>query len=293
MSQISAPPANPAAPATSPVTPAPSANPPAPTTTATPAATAAAGDRPAWLPEKFKTPEDFAKSYAELEKKLGGKPAAPAQPSGDTGLTAPPAFSDDDGVDKILGLAGLKIEDTTAAWTKDGKLTDEQYARLKAVDPKLTKAVVNQTIRGMIADQMTAQQNAAAAEEFKQTARQRAFELAGGETQFANLIAFKNTLPPERVAHFNKQLEGGDTYEGAITLLMREHAVAVGAGKAQPLVQGVPGTGGGGAPFASHEEYKTATLAAAAKHGNDPFKDAEYARRALATPAHIRRGQGR
>ena len=27
-------------------------------------------DRPDWLPEKFTSPEDLAKSYAELEKKL-------------------------------------------------------------------------------------------------------------------------------------------------------------------------------------------------------------------------------
>ena len=33
--------------------------------------------RPEWLPEKFKTPEDFAKSYTELEKKLGTVPKAP------------------------------------------------------------------------------------------------------------------------------------------------------------------------------------------------------------------------
>lgn len=37
--------------------------------------------RPAWLPEKFKTPEDFAKSYAELEKRHNAPPpsAEPAQ----------------------------------------------------------------------------------------------------------------------------------------------------------------------------------------------------------------------
>ena len=32
-----------------------------------------APERPEWLPEKFKTPEDLAKSYNELQSKLGGK----------------------------------------------------------------------------------------------------------------------------------------------------------------------------------------------------------------------------
>jgi len=30
-------------------------------------------DRPEWLPEKFKSPEDLAKSYTELEKKISGR----------------------------------------------------------------------------------------------------------------------------------------------------------------------------------------------------------------------------
>ena len=36
-------------------------------------------DRPEWLPEKFKSPEDFAKSYTELEKKLSSVPKAPEE----------------------------------------------------------------------------------------------------------------------------------------------------------------------------------------------------------------------
>ncbi len=34
-------------------------------------------ERPQWLPEKFKSPEDFAKSYSELEKKIGSVEKAP------------------------------------------------------------------------------------------------------------------------------------------------------------------------------------------------------------------------
>ena len=31
-------------------------------------------DRPEWLPEKFKSAEDMAQAYSELEKKLGQAP---------------------------------------------------------------------------------------------------------------------------------------------------------------------------------------------------------------------------
>jgi hypothetical protein len=37
------------------------------------AAPASAPDRPTWLPEKFKSPEDLARSYSELEKTFGRK----------------------------------------------------------------------------------------------------------------------------------------------------------------------------------------------------------------------------
>ena len=37
------------------------------------------GDRPEWLPEKFKNPEDLSKSYLALEKKLGAHIGAPEE----------------------------------------------------------------------------------------------------------------------------------------------------------------------------------------------------------------------
>jgi hypothetical protein len=40
-------------------------------------------DRPDWLPEKFKAPEDLAKSYNELEKKFAELPKAPKEYSWD------------------------------------------------------------------------------------------------------------------------------------------------------------------------------------------------------------------
>ena len=37
-------------------------------------------ERPAWLPEKFKSAEDLAKAYSELETKLGAKPTEDGKP---------------------------------------------------------------------------------------------------------------------------------------------------------------------------------------------------------------------
>lgn len=47
------------------------------------------GERPAWLPEKFKSPEDLAKAYQQLEGKLGKPKAAEAAPEAPADLQVP------------------------------------------------------------------------------------------------------------------------------------------------------------------------------------------------------------
>ncbi len=61
-------------------------------------------ERPEWLPEKFKSPEDLAKSYQELEKKLNDKNEPPEAyevelPEGMDGLS-----EDDEAAFKDMGL---------------------------------------------------------------------------------------------------------------------------------------------------------------------------------------------
>ena len=64
--------AEPDANAAPPASPTPEAAPPVdPGAPPAPAASAEPPARPEWLPEKFKTPEDLAKSYGELEKQRG------------------------------------------------------------------------------------------------------------------------------------------------------------------------------------------------------------------------------
>lgn len=58
--------------------------------TAPAASPAASAPRPAWLPEKFKTPEDMASAYGELERRLGSAPTAAPVAMTDA-QAAPPA----------------------------------------------------------------------------------------------------------------------------------------------------------------------------------------------------------
>ena len=47
-----------------------------------------ASERPDWLPEKFNSPEDLAKSYTELEKKLSAPKETPADNEATTDETS-------------------------------------------------------------------------------------------------------------------------------------------------------------------------------------------------------------
>ncbi|WP_421876594.1 hypothetical protein [Pacificispira sp.] len=73
-------------------------------------------DRPEWLPEKFKSPEDMAKAYANLEKKLGEK-----QPS------APESYDFDTAIQEH-GLAELSDDERTMITDgfKELKMTQDQ-----------------------------------------------------------------------------------------------------------------------------------------------------------------------
>ena len=98
------------------------------------------GDRPAWLPEKFKTPEDMAKAYSALEGKLGSQ-AGDTQPAD----PAPPAEE----VDKALAQGGLSLEEFSNEFNTTGALSEESYQKLLAAG--YDKALVDNYISGQVA----------------------------------------------------------------------------------------------------------------------------------------------
>jgi hypothetical protein len=89
-------------------------------------------NRPAWLPEKFKTPEDFAASYKELETKLGA-------PKTNTPVTP-------DAATKAVQDAGLDMKQLSKEIAESGKLSDASVAALKAKG--IDDATINQHVAG-------------------------------------------------------------------------------------------------------------------------------------------------
>jgi hypothetical protein len=81
--------------------------------------------RPEWLPQKFKSVEDMATAYAELERKIGGQKPADAPPASAPAGTPPPAGDAPKPQDQLGEFAKFTDE-----FSKNGKLSDESYAEL-------------------------------------------------------------------------------------------------------------------------------------------------------------------
>ena len=172
-------------------------------------------NRPAFLPEKFKTVEDLAKSYAELEKKLGsqGQQKAP-EPS----KTPDPKPADSAPLEKqaeeAVVKAGLDMKALQAEFLANGDISPESYAKLEAV--------------GIGKDQV---------ETFKEGVKAKAttYEnqiLSGvdrGEFKSAADWADQN-WPKEDAEAFNKAMESGDPLVGkmAIKGLMADYKKSLG-----------------------------------------------------------------
>lgn len=104
---------------------------------------AQANARPAWLQDKFKSPEELAKAYTELEKKLGAPkteaiPAAPAPAAPAAGTpAATPAIPDAAAAATAAASAGLDMEALTREYAENnGTLKQESLDKLAAVGIK-------------------------------------------------------------------------------------------------------------------------------------------------------------
>ena len=156
--------------------------------------------KPEGLPEKFNSVEDLAKSYAELEKKLGGQsqetkeevdPISKAQPKTET-------KTDNNKLDiaeKAVSDAGLDMSSLQQEYSEKGELDAKSYEALEKVG--ITKQYVDNYIAGQeaIANQQ--------ATEIKQT--------VGGEEIYQEMVdwASKNMTEGEKQA-YNKAVNSGD-----------------------------------------------------------------------------------
>lgn len=104
-------------------------------------------ERPPWLPEKFKSPEDMSKAYSELEKKLG-QPTEEA--SEEPEQVEEKAEDKEEQTEENTSEASQVLEKASEEfWSNDGEMSEETYDALeKAGYPK---HIVDSYAEGMAA----------------------------------------------------------------------------------------------------------------------------------------------
>ena len=153
-------------------------------------------ERPQWLPEKFKTPEDMAKAYQELESKLGkGEPK---------GETPPPAEATEDDATKALSEKGLDFSEFSAEFAEKGELSPESYDKLQKAG--IPKDMVDQYIEGQ----------RARATQYDSTIKSE----VGGDDKYTEMVTWAaSNMTPEEITAFNTAVSSGDINQARLAVL--------------------------------------------------------------------------
>jgi ElaB/YqjD/DUF883 family membrane-anchored ribosome-binding protein len=86
-------------------------------------------DRPEWLPEKFKSPEDMSKAYSELEKKLG---QSPEEASEESEQVEEKAENEEEQTEENTSEAYQAVAEASKEFFEnDGQLSEETYNTLE------------------------------------------------------------------------------------------------------------------------------------------------------------------
>ncbi|WMM95333.1 scaffolding protein [Roseobacter phage CRP-125] len=196
-------------------------------------------ERPEWLPEKFNSPEDLAKSYAELEKKMSApKDDAPEDPP--TEEVEPEQSTGEPQFDKFA-----------EEFASSGELSDDSFDELSKMG--YPREMVETYIKGMQSAQ-TADANAV-------------MDVAGGPEGYQDLTSWaKDNMPENELLLYNQMVETGtDNAKMAVEWLMSKREAA---GDVEPNLL----SGKSQAP-AKDEFRSTAEVVAAmkdARYGKDP-----------------------
>jgi hypothetical protein len=196
-------------------------------------------ERPEWLPEKFNSPEDLAKSYAELEKKMSApKDDAPEDPP--TEQVEPEQSTGEPQFDKFAD-----------EFASSGELSDDSFDELAKMG--YPREMVETYIKGMQSAQ-TADANAV-------------MDVAGGTEGYKELTDWaKDNMPETELQLYNQMVETGtDNAKMAVEWLMSKRETAEGV---------EPNLVSGKSQAPAKDEFRsTAEVVAAmkdARYGKDP-----------------------
>jgi len=153
-------------------------------------------ERPEWLPEKFSSAEEMAKSYSELEKKLG-------QPEQQTEDEEQPQQAEDTNDDnqEAGNYNEAVVEASQEFFQNDGQLSEETYKKLEEVG--LPRDLVDSYAAGQQA--------------LMQSEESEIKGVAGG--QYDQMAEWANEhLPSEEIDAFDEAVTGGTVQQAKLAV---------------------------------------------------------------------------
>ena len=200
-------------------------------------------ERPEWLPEKFNSPEDLAKSYTELEKKLS---APKDDPPTDDATT-------DDTPTEDKENTGPDFAKFSEEYANGGALSDDSFAELEQMG--YPKAMVETYLAGMQTNQ--------------EADASTVMAVAGGEDGYKDLTDWaRDNMAANELEVYNQMVATGtDNAKMAVEWMMSKREAA---GDVEPnLVSGKP-------QAASKDEFRSTAQVVAAMKDPRYGKDAAY-----------------
>jgi hypothetical protein len=207
---------------------------------------APAGDRPAWLPEKFKTPEDLVKGYSELEKQFSSR-----TPTGQNSDKPAQAQSEQKPVDEQTQTTEAAPTPSPVAdmqafrqeYTEKGALSEDTYGKLAKLG--FDKDTVDTYVAGQ-----------------KALATNHVSEIqsaAGTVENYSNMIKWAQTaLSPTEIAAFNSTVTSGKTAEAKLAVAGLHSRFVEANGSNPSLLDGSNGPPPGADTFKSTAEVTAA-----------------------------------
>lgn len=210
------------------------------------------GERPQWLPEKFKSAEDLAKAYSELEKKFSQPKAEPvkaeeaAKPQAKEGEEGKsPELDEPVKEDEAPKADSSKVDLTPFhnEWADKGELSEDSFTKLESMG--FPKELVQQYITGF---QATQAQEA-----------QTIYAETGGQEGYKAMTEWAaQTMSPQEIAAYDGLVTGGDINAAKIAAKGLYAQYVAANGQPPKLLSGTPSRRDANSPFRSSAEVVAA-----------------------------------
>ena len=212
-------------------------------------------DRPEWLPEKFKSPEDMANAYSELEKKMGAGAKEDQQEQEEERETTDEEEQPDDNTKEDTNTNDVIVEASKEFFENDGVISEETYKNLAEVG--LPKELVDSYAAGQQALMQSEEGSIKAVAD-------------GNWDQMAEWAS--NNLTPEEINTFDDIVQNGTVDQAKLAAKGLYAQYKAENGVAPRLTQGSV-TGSATMPFKSNQELARAMSDPRYKSGDKAYHE--------------------